>query len=172
VLANYSADPSCDASATTPTDDRALNNTISKSDGETNHSPFTDQDGNAYTGYQVGIGITGNGDTVSGNVITGTIVGGTDTAYGPQHQPGSPFLDCIDLLTYPPAAATVRKNTCDGATDYPVLPNGPTFATGNNGDPGSSGEAGESGGAALLTSHNFGFGLVSSAFPAGTFHFA
>jgi hypothetical protein len=42
VLANYSADLNCVASATTPTDDRALYNTISKNDGETNHSPFTD----------------------------------------------------------------------------------------------------------------------------------
>ena len=62
MLANYSADPNCVASATTPTNDHVLNNTISKSDGETNHSPFTDEDGNAYTGYQVGIGVTGDGD--------------------------------------------------------------------------------------------------------------
>lgn len=168
VLANYSADPNCDASATAPTDDRVLNNTISKTDGETNHSPFTDENGNAYTGYQVGIGITGNGDTVSGNTITGTIAGGTDTAYGPEHQPGGPFLDCIDLLTYPPVGAIVRKNTCDGTAGYPVQPSGPTFASGDNGDPGSSGAAAEVAGAALLTSNNFGFGVVGATFPAGT----
>jgi hypothetical protein len=91
-----------------------------------------------------------------------------DTAYGPQHQPGGPFLDCIDLITYPPVGATVRKNSCDGRAGYPVQPNGPTFASGDNSDAGSSGEAGEVNGAALLTSHNFGFGLVSVGFPAGT----
>lgn len=167
VLANYSADPDCVASATTPTDNRVHGNTITKSDGETNQSPFTDQAGNDYTGYQVGIGVTGDGDRIDANHIIGTVVDGTDTAYGPQHQPGGNFLDCIDLLTYPPIGGKVANNTCDGTT-YPVTPKAPKFASGNNGDSGSSGSAGESGGAAVLTSNGVGYGLVSTAFPAGT----
>jgi hypothetical protein len=167
VLADYSADPNCVAAATTPTDNTVHGNTISKSDGETNQSPFTDENGNSYTGYQVGIGITGDGDHVSGNTITGTVVGGTDTAYGPQHQPGGNFLDCIDLLTYPPVGAKVKGNTCDGSV-YPVMPRAPKFASGDNGVAGSSGSAGESGGAAVLTSNGDGYGLVSAGFPART----
>ncbi len=167
VLANYSADPDCVASSTTPTDNRVHGNTISKSDGETNNSPFTDEAGNDYTGYQVGIGVTGNGDRIDANHIIGTVVDGTDTAYGPQHQPGGNFLDCIDLLTYPPIGGKVTQNTCDGST-YPVAPKAPKFASGNNGDPSSSGSAGESGGAAVLTSNGVGYGLVSAGFPGGT----
>jgi hypothetical protein len=168
VLGNYSGDPSCVASATTPTNNRVSNNSISKSDGETNQSPFSDEAGNDYTGYQVGIGVTGDGDRLTGNTITGTIVGGADTAYGPQHQAGGDFLDCIDLLTYPPVGAKVIRNTCDGSSNYPVTPRSPRFFSGDNGDVGSSGNAGESGGAALLTSNGVGFGVVSSAFPAAT----
>ncbi|HJQ73640.1 MAG TPA: hypothetical protein VJ814_02045 [Gaiellaceae bacterium] len=166
VLANYNAD--CTASATSATDNRVRSNTISKSDGQTNQSPTTDQANNSYPGYQVGIGVTGDGDRIVGNTITGTIVGGTDTAYGPQHQAGRPFLDCLDLITYPPVGAKVSQNTCDGSPNYPVMPKAPAFFSGDNGDAGSSGSAGESGGAAVLTSSGVGFGVVSAAFPAGT----
>ena len=165
VLANYSSDPNCVASATTPTNDHVHNNTISKGDGETNHSPFDDEDGNSYTGYQVGIGVTGDNDHVDGNTITGTIVAGADTAYGPQHQPGAPFLDCLDLITYPPIGAKVDNNTCDGQKNYPVQPGQPKFASGNNGVAGSSGSAGPGGGGAQLTSNQYGYGLVSVPFP-------
>jgi hypothetical protein len=166
VLSN--SNDACTASTTTPTNNHVHNNTISKSDGETNHSPFSDENNNSYTGYQVGIGVTGNNDHVDGNTITGTVAGGVDTAYGPQDAPGGPFLDCLDLLTYPPVDAKVDNNTCDGTRNYPVTPGKPQFASGNNGDPSSSGSAGESGGAALLTSNGVGYGLVSVPFPKGT----
>ena len=117
VLANYSADPNCVASATTVTNDTVKNNTISKNDGLTNQSPFTDWQNTAYTGYQVGIGDTGNGDQISDNKITGTVTGGNDTAFGPQHQAGGNFLDCIDLITYPPIGAKLSGNTCDGSAE-------------------------------------------------------
>ncbi len=168
VLGNYSADPNCVASATTVTNDTVKNNTISKNDGLTNQSPFTDWQNTAYTGYQVGIGDTGNGDHISGNKITGTVTGGNDTAFGPQHQAGGNFLDCIDLITYPPIGAKLSGNTCDGSPNYPVMPGSTKFLSGDNGDAGSSGNAALSGGAALLTSNNLGFGVVSAGFRAGT----
>jgi hypothetical protein len=166
ALDNYSAD--CSTSTSTSTDNHVVNNTISKSDGLTNQGAFSDEAGNNYTAYQVGIGDTGDGDHISSNTITGTLVGGTDTAYGPQHQAGGPFLDCIDLLTYPPVGAVLSKNTCDGTHNYLVAPNAPKFKSGDNGDLGSAGNAAESGGAALLTSNEFGYGLVSAGFHSGT----
>ncbi|HVB05735.1 MAG TPA: hypothetical protein VNF07_05760 [Acidimicrobiales bacterium] len=114
VIGDYSADPNCVASATTPTDNEIHGNSIDKTDGETNHSPFTDAAGNAYTGYQVGIADTGNSDTIHDNTITGTIVGGADTAYGPQTAPGGNFLAPIDLQTYPAVNAKVHDNRFDG----------------------------------------------------------
>jgi hypothetical protein len=113
--------PACTSTATSPTNIEINNNTISKSDGETNHSPFTDQYNNAYTGYQVGISDTGDNDQVHNNTITGTpgTTPGTDTAYGPQTTPGGPFLAPIDIQTYPPAAAHVHDNTYDGSPTYP-----------------------------------------------------
>jgi hypothetical protein len=166
ALDNYTAD--CSASATTVTDNIVKNNTITKDDGETNQGPFTDWQNTAYTGYQVGIGDSGDGDHISGNTITGTLVGGNDTAYGPQHQAGSPFLDCIDLITYPPTGAKLSGNTCDGSNNYPVMPGGTKFKSGDNGDPSSAGNAALSGGAALLTSVENGYGLVSATFRSGT----
>ena len=166
ALDNYTDD--CSASATTPTDNHVVNNTISKGDGETNHGAFTDWQNTAYTAYQVGIGDSGDGDHISGNTITGTLVGGNDTAYGPQHQAGGPFLDCIDLITYPPTGAKLSGNTCDGSKNYPVMPGGTKFKSGDNGDPGSAGNAALSGGAALLTSNEYGYGLVSAGFRSGT----
>ena len=130
MLANYSDDPNCVASATTATNDTVKNNTIAKSDGETNQSPFTDQAEQRLHGYQVGIGDTGDGDHITGNTITGTVSGGNDTAYGPQHQAGGHFLDCIDLLTYPPVGAKLTDNTCDGSKNYPVMPGGTKFTVG------------------------------------------
>jgi hypothetical protein len=168
VLANYTADPQCVASATTPTNNHVHNNTISKGDGETNHSPFADEAGNNYTGYQVGIGVTGDKDEINDNTITGTVSGGVDTAFGPQHQPGGIFLDCLDLLTYPPIGAKVMNNICDGAKGYPVAPGAPQFGHGDNGVAGSSGSATQTSQGAQLTSNQDGYGLVSVSFPKNT----
>ena len=114
VLANYTSDPNCVASATSPTNNEVHDNTITKNDGETNHSPFTDQSGNNYTGYQVGVGDTGDNDQIHGNVIIGTIVGGFDTAFGPLTTPGGNFLVPIDIETYPPIHSRTHDNTYDG----------------------------------------------------------
>jgi hypothetical protein len=109
----------CTASTTSPTNVQMHDNVISKNDGETNHSPFTDQFNNAYTGYQVGIADTGSGDSIHNNTITGTVVVGVDTAYGPQTAPGFPFLAPIDIQTYPPAKVHVNDNTYDGHKTSP-----------------------------------------------------
>lgn len=116
-LAEY--DPTCSTAPSSRTGNEVHQNTISKTDGETDHSPFTDQFGSSYTGYQVGIADTGNGDQIHNNEITGTVVGGTDTAYGPQTTPGGPFLAPIDIQTYPPIGSHVHNNTYDGQATSP-----------------------------------------------------
>jgi hypothetical protein len=114
VLANYTPDPNCVASATTPTNDDVHGNVIAKNDGVTNHSPFTDEHGNAYTGYQVGVADTGDKDHVDDNRISST-----DGAFGPLVTPGGPFLAPIDIQTYPPIDAHVDHNTYNGAPTNP-----------------------------------------------------
>lgn len=114
VLANYTADPNCVASATSPTNNQVHDNVISKDDGVTNHSPFTDEYGNPYTGYQVGVGETGNNDQVHDNKISST-----DSAFGPQTTPGGPFLAPIDIQTYPPINTQVHNNTYNGSPTNP-----------------------------------------------------
>lgn len=119
VLANYTPDTNCVASATSPTNNQVHDNVIVKNDGETNNSPFNDEAGNPYTGYQVGIADTGNKDQIHDNQITGTIVNGLDTAFGPQTVPGAPFLAPIDIQTYPPIDSQVHNNTYDGSKTNP-----------------------------------------------------
>jgi hypothetical protein len=116
-LAEY--DPTCSTAPSSPTNNQVNNNTIVKNDGETNHGAFSDEAGNPYTAYQVGIGVTGNGDNIHNNTITGTVVGSTDTAFGPQTTPGGPFLAPIDIQTYPPINVTVNHNTFDGGPTNP-----------------------------------------------------
>jgi hypothetical protein len=60
VLANYTPDTNWVASATSPTHNQVYGNVIAKNDGITNHSPFTDENSNSYTGYQVGVADNGN----------------------------------------------------------------------------------------------------------------
>ncbi len=115
VLSNYSDDPNCVASATTPTNDTVKNNMITKDDGETNQSPFSDEAGTSYTGYQVGIGDTGNGDHITGNMITVTAMAENDTGPGPQHQAGGNFLDFASTSSPTcPSREAPNNNTCDG----------------------------------------------------------
>jgi hypothetical protein len=116
---NFNA--ACTISTTSPTNIEINGNTIGKSDGETNHSGFFDQNGNFYAGYQAGIADTGVNDQVHNNTITGTpgTTPGTDTAYGPQTAPGGPFLAPIDIQTYPPVTAHVHNNTYDGSPTSP-----------------------------------------------------
>ncbi len=114
VLANYTPDPSCAASAATPTNNDVHGNVIVKDDGVTNHSPFTDENGNAYTGYQVGVADTGNHDRINDNKISST-----DGAFGPSVTPGGEFLAPIDIQTYPPIDSHVHNNTYNGAPTNP-----------------------------------------------------
>ncbi|HLH65902.1 MAG TPA: right-handed parallel beta-helix repeat-containing protein [Solirubrobacteraceae bacterium] len=112
-------DPTCSQAPSSPTDTRVVANEVVKSDGETNQSPFTAQDGSSYTAYQVGIADTGNGDSVVHNAIVGTVASGADTAFGPLTTPGGPFLAPIDVQTYPPLNASVQGNVFDGAPTSP-----------------------------------------------------
>ena len=110
----------CTASATSPTDVQVSNNLVMKTNGETNASPFQDQNGNSYTGYQVGIADAGDSDQVHDNQVIGTIAGsGNDTAFGPQTAPGGVFLAPIDIQTYPPVNSQIHNNTFDNAATYP-----------------------------------------------------
>ena len=168
VLANYTPDPACAASAIAPTSNHVHDNTISKSDGDSNASPFTDMAGNDYTGYQVGIGVTGDRDEINDNTITGTVSGGADSAFGPQHQPGGNFLDCIDLLTYPPIGAKLVNNTCDGTKGYPVAPGSPQLRSGANAPRPGTGSAVQTRQGAQLTSNQYGYGLITIPFPKNT----
>jgi hypothetical protein len=119
-------DPTCSTAPNTRTDNQVNDNSITKDDGETNHSPFTDEAGRAYTGYQVGVADTGNGDTIDNNTITGSTprFPYLDTAYGPQTVTGLPFLAPIDIQTYPPINAHVSGNTFDGFPTHPPYPPG------------------------------------------------
>lgn len=114
VLANYTADPNCVASATTPTNDQVHDNVIAKNDGITNHSPFTDENNNPYTGYQVGVADTGDNDQVHDNKVSST-----DGAFGPMVTSGGEFLAPIDIQTYPPINSQVHNNTYNGAPTNP-----------------------------------------------------
>jgi hypothetical protein len=114
VLADYTADPSCVASATTPTNNDASDNVVAKNDGITNHSPFTDENNTPYTGYQVGVADTGNSDRVQDNQISST-----DGAFGPSVTPGGVFLAPIDIQTYPPIDSHVHGNTYNGSPTQP-----------------------------------------------------
>ncbi len=73
----------CTASATTATNAQVHDNVIAKNDGITNVSPYTDQAGNTYAGYQVGVADMGDNDQVQNNKISST-----DGAFGPQVNPG------------------------------------------------------------------------------------
>ena len=114
VLADYTADPNCVASATTATNNEANGNVIAKNDGVTNHSPFTDQQGAAYGGYQVGVADTGNHDQVNDNKISST-----DGAFGPPFASAPEFLAPIDIQTYPPIDSHVHNNDYNGAPTNP-----------------------------------------------------
>lgn len=116
-LAEY--DPTCSTAPSSRTGNKVHNNDITKSDGETSHSGFTSENDNSYTGYQVGIADTGNGDHIHNNDITGTVVSHGDTAYGPQTKPGGNFLAPIDIQTYPPTGSKVHNNTYDGNRTNP-----------------------------------------------------
>jgi len=117
VFSNF--DPTCATAPSQQTNGQTHDNTVSKGDGETNHSPYTDENGNNYTGYQVGVADTGNNDQVHDNHMTGTVIDGIDTAYGPQTTPGGNFLAPVDIQTYPPINTQVHDNTLDGARTNP-----------------------------------------------------
>jgi hypothetical protein len=51
----------------TPVYEQVLNNRIVKDDGVTNHTPYGDQYGNTYAGYQTGIVDESNSDTIADN---------------------------------------------------------------------------------------------------------
>lgn len=111
-VADY--DPTCSTAPSTQTNNQVHDNVIVKNDGVTNHSPFTAENGESYTGYQVGVADTGNGDQVHDNKISST-----DGAFGPLVAPGGPFLAPIDIQTYPPINAQVHNNTYNGAATNP-----------------------------------------------------
>ena len=81
----------------------------------TNHTQFTDKDGNTYDGYQAGISDSGNGDDIHHN----TISAGGSGAYGPSTTPGGPFLVPIDIQSTPTIKPNVHDNTFDGAKTTP-----------------------------------------------------
>lgn len=109
---NFNA--SCSAGASSPTNNQVVNNMVVKSNGETNNAPTADAAGNNYTSYQVGIADTGDGDQIHGNMIYGTPTGTTDAAYGPVTTPNGPFLDPLDLVTFPPTNVSALNNVFDG----------------------------------------------------------
>ncbi|HUE28074.1 MAG TPA: hypothetical protein VMP89_14960, partial [Solirubrobacteraceae bacterium] len=96
------------------TNDDVHNNVIAKNDGVTNHSPFTDENGKPYTGYQVGVADTGNNDQVHDNAVSSS-----DGAFGPLVTPGGEFLAPIDIQTYPPIDSHVHGNQYNGAPTNP-----------------------------------------------------
>jgi hypothetical protein len=120
VLANYTPDPNCVASATSPTNNQVHDNVIAKNDGITNNSPFTDQFGNNYTGYQVGVADTGNNDQIHDNNISST-----DGAFGPLVTPPGKFLAPIDVQTYPPIDSQVHGNKYNTNPTNPPYPGEP-----------------------------------------------
>lgn len=89
-------DAGCTGPSTTPTGNAAMNDAISKSDGDTNRSDY-----NGYTSYQAAIADAGTGDRFMNIDITGTVTPGTgkDLAYGPDTTPGGPFLVPVTLTT-------------------------------------------------------------------------
>jgi hypothetical protein len=93
---------------------------IKKLDGQTSVVQWTDQFNNSYSGLQVGVVDTGNGDQIHNNKISGTIgPNGNDIAYGPQTSPGGAFLYPIDTESYPPLGAQVHNNIYDGTNWNP-----------------------------------------------------
>jgi hypothetical protein len=109
---NY--DPTCTTAPSNQTNNQVHDNTIVKNDGVTNNSPFTDEFGRAYTGYQVGVGNTGNNDQIHDNHVSST-----DGAFGPSTTPGGEFLAPIDIQTYPPTGDQVHGNTYNGSPTNP-----------------------------------------------------
>lgn len=99
-----------------PTNNQIDHNAITKNDGKTNTTPFTDQFGNKYSGYQAGISDGGgNGDDIHDNTISDASSG----AYGPQTIPGGQFLVPIDIQTEPTAHVKVHNNTFNGSPTNP-----------------------------------------------------
>ena len=93
-FANYNT--ACTGPATTATHDRAIADTIMKSDGDTNTSDY-----NGFTSYQAGVADAGTGDLFVHLTITGTVTStsGADLAYGPKTAAGGPFLVPMTLTT-------------------------------------------------------------------------
>ena len=120
-------DPTCSTAPATPTQNEVQGNVISKNDGESNRSPFTDEFGNSYVGYQVGVADTGNQDQVHDNKITGAPDG---TAFGPQVMPAGPIgpgavLAPIDIQTFPPINSQEHGDIYNGSPTHPPYPGEP-----------------------------------------------
>ena len=110
-FANYNK--TCTGPATTATRNRAIADTITKSDGDTNKSDY-----NGFTSYQAGIADAGTGDLFVHLTITGTVTSstGTDLAYGPKTTAGGPFLAPMTLTTA--RAAHAADVVFDGTSLY------------------------------------------------------
>jgi hypothetical protein len=92
----------CSAPATTMTNDKAVNNTISN-DAVTNVGDGTSS-GFPYKGYQAGIDDIGNNDKIINNTISGT-------GYAPaQTTQGGPFVMPIDTSSFQTISPKVHAN--------------------------------------------------------------
>lgn len=93
-FSNY--DATCTGPATTATGNVAQQDTITKSDGDTNRADY-----NGYTSFQAAIGDAGTGDRFTNIRIAGTVTpaSGKDLAYGPETTKGGPFLVPLTLTT-------------------------------------------------------------------------
>lgn len=99
-LNNYSAD--CSTAATTQTNDKAVNNTISN-DAVTNVGSGVCC-GFPYNGYQAGIDDIGTNDKIINNTITGA-------GYAARTTVGGPFVLPIDTSSFPTNGPKVHANT-------------------------------------------------------------
>jgi hypothetical protein len=129
-LNDFTANPSCTAPATTVTNLQARNNTLTNT-AISNVGPETFNSTN-YSGYQAGIDDIGNGDSIIGNSISG--VGYTPA----QTTANGPYIQPIDIYSFPTINPTVSGNTFHAVTSGPVrIPwrGGPVHTPARGGSP-------------------------------------